>query len=115
MVVTTIYRMRLFSVLHPSYCTEDSAFTSTPGLRPRGNKVRNHLNAGQAVSIQFKNEGTMEHTFTIPLMHVDTGGLLPGNSKQITFTAPSTPGTYDVLCAMGGHLQLGMKASIVVE
>lgn len=74
-----------------------------------------HLKPGQTVTVTFRNSGTMEHTFTIPALHIDTGGILPGSIRSITFTTPKAPVAYQIICAMGGHVQLGMKAQLIVQ
>lgn len=43
---------------------------------------------GDEVTVEVKNEGDKPHTFTIRSLDVDTGTLQPGDSRQVTFTAP---------------------------
>lgn len=45
---------------------------------------------------------------TIPL-------LGPQESGSVTFTAPSTPGTYPYLCSFPAHCSAGMKGVLIVK
>lgn len=66
---------------------------------------------GQKVSISFTdNEGT--HTFVmdeIGLKKTITTGTV------ITFTAPTTPGSYAYYCDIGAHRKLGMEGVLIVK
>jgi uncharacterized cupredoxin-like copper-binding protein len=42
-------------------------------------------------------------------------GVQPGTSKSDTFTAPTEPGEYDVICGIPGHIELGMVATLIVK
>jgi plastocyanin len=46
------------------------------------------VSAGE-VTVRFTNEGTNSHTFTIEALGVDTDTVEPGESKTVTFDAPS--------------------------
>lgn len=68
-------------------------------------------NAGQKVSITFKNvNGT--HTFAIDQLgieqNVSAGGV-------VTFTAPNKPGRYPFYCSIGSHRAMGMEGTLIVE
>ena len=39
----------------------------------------------------------------------------PGETVQVTFTVPSTPGDYPYLCTFAGHYQAGMKGALTVQ
>jgi plastocyanin len=40
---------------------------------------------------------------------------LPANeTTSVQFTAPSEPGTYEIVCGTAGHLEQGMRATLVV-
>ena len=39
----------------------------------------------------------------------------PGESADVTFKAPTVPGTYTVLCSFPGHFLAGMKGTLVVK
>ncbi len=39
----------------------------------------------------------------------------PGATKTETFTAPSEPGTYTIVCGISGHLENGMEATLTVK
>lgn len=41
--------------------------------------------------------------------------LGPKEQDTITFTAPKQPGSYPFLCSFPGHMQVGMKGSLIVE
>lgn len=85
--------------------------------------------AGQEVTLNLTNSGAVLHQFvimklgttaTIPFDDDDLANVYweqevePGASKTVTFTAPSEPGEYEVVCKSGGHLENGMKAKLIV-
>jgi azurin len=39
----------------------------------------------------------------------------PGETVDVTFTAPTKPGTYTYLCSFPGHYMVGMKGELVVR
>lgn len=41
--------------------------------------------------------------------------LGPGETGEVTFTAPSEPGQYPFLCTFPGHYVIGMKGMLVVK
>jgi azurin len=44
-----------------------------------------------------------------------TGLAGAGETVDVTFTAPTKPGTYDYLCTFPGHYAFGMKGTLVVR
>ncbi len=85
--------------------------------------------AGKEVSIVLQNSGTTPHTWTVMSKPVsgsytaadkanilfDSGPVTPGSSKTVSFTAPSTPGTYQVICTQPGHFEAGMVGQLTVQ
>jgi azurin len=41
--------------------------------------------------------------------------LGPGETDEVTFVAPSTPGDYDYICSFPGHVQAGMRGIMKVK
>lgn len=39
----------------------------------------------------------------------------PGETVQVTFTAPSTPGRYDFVCSFPGHFASGMRGVLTIR
>ena len=39
----------------------------------------------------------------------------PGETVQVTFTAPTKPGKYPFICTFAGHYQGGMKGTLIVR
>jgi azurin len=39
----------------------------------------------------------------------------PGQTVEVFFTAPSTPGRYPFVCTFAGHYQSGMKGTLIVK
>lgn len=69
------------------------------------------VSPGQDVSISIvSNEGT--HTFVIEEIglkkQMTTGAV-------VTFTAPTTPGSYAYYCDVGAHRKLGMEGVLIVK
>ncbi len=87
------------------------------------------VSAGKQVTVNLKNSGTVPHTFTLMSKPVngafssadqanvlfDSGQIQPGASKTVTFTAPTSPGTYEYVCTVPGHLDSGMKGEMTVQ
>ena len=87
--------------------------------------------AGAEVTLNLNNTGAIEHEFAILKLgeHVtppfgekdenkifwELDGVDPGTSKSGTFTAPTDPGEYDVVCGIPGHIEQGMTATLVVK
>lgn len=69
--------------------------------------------AGQPVTVNFKNNGTVEHTFVIKDLNFKLVAQ-PGQTVKGTFTAPTTPGTLEIHCDVPGHTEAGMKATLTV-
>ena len=70
--------------------------------------------AGKPVEIVFDNKGTNPHTFTLeggPSFELKTD---PGGSQSGTLPALK-PGTYQFICSIPGHEQLGMKGTLTVK
>ncbi len=87
--------------------------------------------AGAEVTLNLTNAGSVEHewlllgagvTITPPFdeeavkdsilvdQDVDAGA-----SATVVFTAPSTPGEYEVVCGVAGHIEAGMVGHLVVK
>lgn len=86
--------------------------------------------AGAQVNLDLANSGALEHEWV--LMNQGTQASAPfddndeaniyweqelaaGESGTFTFTAPETPGEYQVVCGTAGHLEAGMVGTLVVE
>jgi uncharacterized cupredoxin-like copper-binding protein len=87
--------------------------------------------AGASVTLHAKNNGSVEHEFAImkkgtsvtpPFGDKDEGNIYweldeiqPGTTKSETFTAPSEPGDYEIICGLAGHIENGMVATLTVK
>jgi uncharacterized cupredoxin-like copper-binding protein len=86
--------------------------------------------AGQQITVDLKNSGSIEHDFIILKKGVVVQGkfdhekqmddvyfhaeLDSGKADEFTFTAPTEPGTYVVVCGIAGHFQAGMTGTLTV-
>jgi uncharacterized cupredoxin-like copper-binding protein len=85
--------------------------------------------AGQEITLNIKNNGAVIHEFVIMNLgetvgedfgNEDEGNIYweveaeIGESKTVTFTAPSEPGVYEVVCGTPGHYTSGMVGSLTV-
>ncbi|MBN2117062.1 MAG: cupredoxin domain-containing protein [Anaerolineales bacterium] len=85
--------------------------------------------AGQEITFKSSNNGAVVHNFVI--MNLDTSAgdffdeedvpnvyweteLQPGGSVTTTFTAPTEPGEYQIICRTEGHIVSGMTARLTV-
>ena len=87
--------------------------------------------AGGEVTLNLTNNGSVEHEFAIlkkgehvtpPFGDKDENkifweldGVDSGETKSDTFTAPTEPGEYDIICGIPGHIELGMVATLIVK
>lgn len=68
---------------------------------------------GEPIKVNFKNTGTVEHTFIIK----DLGFKLvaqPGQTVSGVFNAPTSAGTHDIHCDVAGHTEAGMQGKLTV-
>lgn len=86
--------------------------------------------AGQQITLELKNSGSIEHDFIILKKGVVLQGkfdhekqsddvyfhaiLASGKADTFTFMAPSEPGKYDIVCGIAGHFQAGMTGTLTV-
>ena len=86
--------------------------------------------AGQQISFSAANNGAVQHSFVIMKLgyHVQTHfteadkpnvfwqklAIQPGQSVTDSFTAPTEPGEYEIVCEVGGHFEAGMVAKLIV-
>ena len=85
--------------------------------------------AGQEITFTSSNNGAVVHNFVIMKLGTSAGPmfdeedipnvyweveLLPGASTDATFTAPTEPGDYEVVCKTEGHIASGMTGKLTV-
>jgi uncharacterized cupredoxin-like copper-binding protein len=69
-----------------------------------------------AVRIVLRNEGDLAHNIHLERDGEDVGGtpsFAPGGSRSVRLDL--RPGTYELLCTVGDHAQLGMKGELTVK
>jgi uncharacterized cupredoxin-like copper-binding protein len=91
--------------------------------------MENTIPAGKEITLNIKNDGAVLHEYVIMKLgqtagetfgDEDEGNIYwevevdPGQSKSVTFTAPPDAGTYEIVCGTQGHLEAGMKGSLIV-
>ena len=105
----------------PAGTTEGSAegaivvVATDEGGRFRFEPDRIEVRAGQQVTLRVVNRGPSPHDLTIESLNVETGQFGVGEERTLTFTAPAQPGEYEFICNVPGHVQLGMKGTLVVR
>ena len=85
--------------------------------------------AGQEITINAKNDGAVIHEFVIMKFgqtigddfgDEDEGNIYwevetePGATSKATFTAPTEPGEYQLVCGTEGHFVAGMVGKLTV-
>ncbi len=85
--------------------------------------------AGQEITITANNNGAVVHEFVIMNLGETVGENFgdedeaniywevevdPAGTKTVTFTAPTEPGEYQVVCGTEGHYIAGMIGSLTV-
>jgi uncharacterized cupredoxin-like copper-binding protein len=86
------------------------------------------VSAGKEVTINLSNSGAVTHDWALMLKPVegtfsaDKQGdvvaqfkLDAGKTESVKFTAPTTAGEYQVICAIPGHLEAGMVGKLIVK
>ena len=89
------------------------------------------VSAGDTINIHVKNNGAVEHEFAImklgtsvtpPFGDKDEGNIFweldeiqSGTTKSDTFTAPTEPGEYEIVCGLAGHIENGMVGKLIVK
>jgi uncharacterized cupredoxin-like copper-binding protein len=87
--------------------------------------------AGAQVTLTARNNGTTEHEFAImqkdykvvpPFGDKDESHIFweldeieSGTTKTGTFTAPTQPGDYEVVCGLPTHIEKGMVGTLTVK
>lgn len=85
--------------------------------------------AGQEITITATNSGAVVHEFVIMKFGTTVGDdfgdedeeniyweveVEPGGQVTVTFTAPTEPGEYQIVCGTEGHFVAGMVGSLTV-
>ena len=85
--------------------------------------------AGQEITFSSNNNGAVVHNFVIMKLGTSAGPFFddedipnvfwqvevqPGSSVDTSFTAPTEPGEYEVVCKTEGHIASGMTAKLTV-
>ena len=86
--------------------------------------------AGQEITFNSTNNGAVVHNFVIMKLGTTAGDMFdeddeanvyweevdiqPGGDVSRTFTAPTEPGEYEIVCRTEGHIVSGMVAKLIV-
>ena len=86
--------------------------------------------AGQEITLNVVNNGTVVHNFLIMKLGTTAGeafdeadevnvfwaerDIQPGGNFSVTFTAPTEPGDYQIVCRTQGHIASGMIGTLTV-
>jgi len=85
--------------------------------------------AGQEITFNSANNGAVVHNFVIMDLGTTAGSMFddedvpnvywevelpPGGSTETSFTAPTEPGEYEVVCRTEGHIASGMTGKLIV-
>ena len=88
--------------------------------------------AGEEITLTLTNSGAVAHDLMIMKLgqEISSGGhvgpeehanvfweqelLGAGETVKATFTAPTEPGEYQIVCGVAGHLEAGMQGRLIV-
>ena len=71
---------------------------------------------GSPLTLTLRNGGSLAHDLRVRRGGRDVGGtgiFTPGQSQTVRLSLP--PGSYQFLCTVGDHAQLGMRGTLVVK
>lgn len=71
------------------------------------------IQAGTAVELRLDNRDLYGHSFDVDALDLHVA-MQPNAQTNITFT-PTTPGTYEIYCAIPGHRAAGMVSTLIVK
>lgn len=72
------------------------------------------VNAFISAAAVARNSGYIPKKFAAKLL-AQTGLAGGGEKVEVTFKAPTTPGTYRYVCSFPGHYAAGMKGELIVK
>ncbi len=110
-------------IMHDIYFGDDSNNIANPPVW--------RAPAGAEVTVNLDNQGGLEHNWAVvkkgvelpvpfmpdqnkDLLYWEAGVLQAGQKDSETFTAPSEPGEYIVICTVAGHYP-AMQGRLIVE
>jgi uncharacterized cupredoxin-like copper-binding protein len=86
--------------------------------------------AGEEITLNVVNTGAVVHNFVIMKLGETAGAtfeadddvnvywqqvdIQPGGDTSTTFTAPTEPGEYEIVCRTEGHIASGMVGTLIV-
>jgi len=91
--------------------------------------VQNTIPAGKEITLKLTNDGAVLHEYVIMKLGQTVGEKFgpedeeniyweaevdTGETATVTFTAPSEPGEYEIVCGTEGHLEAGMVGKLFV-
>ncbi len=72
-----------------------------------------HIKAGTTFTLQLENDDTYAHSLDIDAL--DLHVQMAANNQATTQLTVIEPGRYTIYCAVPGHEQAGMVATLIVE
>lgn len=75
--------------------------------------ARLRVTVGQTVNVVFRNRGSLFHTLTIRELGFELRA--DGAKSASGALTPQRTGTYEITCAVSGHVDAGMRATLVVD
>lgn len=71
------------------------------------------VKAGHTIVVRLDNADAGPHSFDVDELNVHAP--MPGNASSLAIFAATTPGQYTFYCAVGGHREVGMVGTLIVE
>jgi len=68
---------------------------------------------GETVALRLENSDTQTHSFDIDAFNVHVA--MPTNMPALALFTPTAPGSYTFYCRIPGHIEKGMKGTLIVE
>lgn len=73
-----------------------------------------NLKKGTTYRVTFKNTGQAPHNYTVLGLGISTATINPGESVSVQVKSDKT-GTFNAVCSVGNHEELGMVGKVMVE
>lgn len=115
LLLVAIMALVAFGVLSGCGSSSDSGHTMPVTLTDSGIEPKEiTVPGGTNVTLEITNKGTMTHNLGVADLNAKSDMVDPGKTIKLTLKNPKK-GSYEVICQVAGHKELGMVAKLIVQ